>query len=450
MTKDLTEGSPFRLIIGFALPLLFGMLFQQFYSLVDTMIVGKLLGANALAAVGSTGSINFLILGFCNGLCSGFAMPVARTFGAKDYGKMRKIVANSAWLSAIFAVLMTSVTTLFCRKILELMGTPSDILEGAYQYIVIIFAGIPVTFLYNMLSGIIRSVGDSRTPVIFLALASIINIILDILFIGVMHTGVRGAAIATVISQAVSGVACLIYMSQKFEILHITKAEWKWERKLIKLLCIDGIPMGLQYSITAIGSVILQTAVNSLGTVAVASMTAAIKLSMLFCTPFDALGSTMATYGGQNIGAGKVERVGKGLKSACIISFIYSVIAFVILALGASKLLLLFVNTNETEIIKNATLFILINSGAYILLALVNVVRFMIQGIGFGQFAMYAGLLEMIARTLAGLFLVPIFGFVGACIASPLAWLFADCFLIPAYRRCIKICENTQNKQLQV
>ena len=179
-------------------------------------------------------------------------------------------------------------------------------------------------------------------------------------------------------------------------------------------------------------------------------MTAAIKLSMLFCTPFDALGSTMATYGGQNIGAGKVERVGKGLKSACIISFIYSAIAFVILALGASKLLLLFVNANETEIIKNATLFILINSGAYILLALVNVVRFMIQGIGFGKFAMYAGLLEMLARTLAGLFLVPIFGFVGACIASPLAWLFADCFLIPAYRRCIKICEKTQNKQLQV
>ena len=243
MTKDLTEGSPFRLIIGFALPLLFGMLFQQFYSLVDTMIVGKLLGASALAAVGSTGSINFLILGFCNGLCSGFAMPVARAFGAKDYSKMRKIVANSAWLSVIFAVLMTSVTTLFCRNILELMGTPSDILEGAYQYIVIIFAGIPVTFLYNMLSGIIRSVGDSRTPVIFLALASIINIILDILFIGVMHTGVRGAAIATVISQAISGVACLIYMSQKFEILHITKAEWKWERKLIKLLCM-GFPWG--------------------------------------------------------------------------------------------------------------------------------------------------------------------------------------------------------------
>ena len=433
MTKDLTQGNPWKLIVGFAFPLFLGMLFQQFYSLVDTMIVGKFLGANALAAVGSTGSINFLIIGFCNGVCSGFAIPVAREFGAKNYSKMRKVVANSAWLSMIFSAVMTVITVVFCKQILELMNTPADIIDGAYHYIVLIFAGIPVTYLYNMLSGIIRSVGDSKTPVIFLALASFINIALDLFFIGVLHTGVGGAG----------GIACLIYMNRKFEILKISKEEWKWDCKIAKVLCMDGVPMGLQYSITAIGSVILQTAVNSLGTAAVASMTAASRLNMFFCTPFDALGSTMATYGGQNIGAGKVDRIGEGLKAANIMGFIYSILAFVILTKFSSMLLLLFVDAGETEIIRDAHLFMMINSGAFILLTLVNVVRFMIQGLGFGQFAILAGVFEMIARTLAGLLLVPRFGFIGACFASPLAWLFADAFLIPAYYRCVRICKET-------
>lgn len=451
MTKDLTEGKPWRLIIGFAFPLFLGMLFQQFYSLVDTIVVGKFLGSNALAQVGSTGSINFLIIGFCNGVCSGFAIPVARAFGAKEYSSMRKVVAHSAWLSGIFAVVMTIITVLFCRQILEIMNTPKDIIDGAYQYIVIIFAGIPVTYLYNMLSGIIRSVGDSKTPVIFLALASVINIILDILLIGVLHTGVGGAGIATVISQAISGVACLIYMSKKYEILRISKEEWKWDTQIAKLLCMDGIPMGLQYSITAVGSVILQTAVNSLGTTAVASITAASRVSMFFCTPFDALGSTMATYGGQNIGAGKIDRIGEGLKAANIMGFIYSILAFLFLSQFSSVVLLLFVDATETEIIRAAQMCIMFNSGTYILLTMVNVVRFMIQGIGFSQFAVLAGVFEMIARTLVGIFLVPRLGFVGACLANPLAWVFADAFLIPAYYRCIKICKKNQevsNKQV--
>lgn len=442
MTKDLTQGKPWKLIIGFAFPLFLGMLFQQFYSLVDTMIVGRFLGANALAAVGATGSINFLIIGFCNGVCSGFTIPVAREFGAKNYVKMRKVVANSAWLSGIFSIVMTVVTVLFCRQILELMRTPADIIDGAYEYIVIIFAGIPATYLYNLLSGIIRSVGDSKTPVIFLALASMTNIVLDIFFIGVLHTGVMGAGIATVISQAVSGLACLVYMSKKYDILKISKEEWQWDAKIVKILCSDGMPMGLQYSITAIGSVILQTAVNSLGTAAVAAVTAGSRLGFFFCTPFDALGSTMATYGGQNIGAGKVERIGEGLKAANIMGFIYSLVSFLVLAKFSSYLLLLFIDSSEVEIMKDAYLFMVVNSGAYFLLTLVNTMRFIIQGLGFGQFAMLAGVLEMIARTLAGIFLVPQFGFLGAAIASPLAWVFADAFLIPAYYRCVKRCKQ--------
>lgn len=448
MTKDLTHDTPWKLIIGFAVPVLLGMLFQQFYSIVDTMIVGRFLGANALAAVGATGSINFLVIGFCNGICSGFAIPVAREFGAGNYSKMRRIVANSAWLSSAFALVMTLITVVLCRKILELMGTPEEIIDSSYSYIVIIFAGIPATFLYNILSGILRSLGDSKTPVIFLALASFINITLDIFFIGVVHTGVGGAAVATVISQAISGAACLIYMSRKFEVLSIKKEEWKWDFKLAKLLCSDGIPMGLQYSITAVGSVILQTAVNSLGTVAVASVTAANRLGMFFWTPFDALGATMATYGGQNVGAGKIQRVGEGLRAAVIMGVIYSIIAFSILALFSSTLCLLFIDKGEVEIIQKAHTFMMVNGVAYILLMLVNVVRFMIQGLGFGQLAILAGVLEMIARMIGGLVLVPRLGFMGAALANPLAWLFADLFLIPAYFYCVRQCKKTHRSCL--
>lgn len=432
-TKDMTVGSPMKLILGFSVPLLFGFLFQQFYSVVDTIIVGKFLGVNALAGVGATGSINFMIVGFCMGVCSGFAIPVAHKFGAKDYSGMRQFVANSVWLSIAFSIVMTVAVAFLCRYILMWMNTPEDIFEDAYIYILIIFLGIPATYLYNMLSGIIRSMGDSKTPLVFLIISSFLNITLDLLCIIVFKMGVAGAAIATVASQLISGLLCLVYMIKKFEVLHIAKEEWKINPEHMKTLCSMGIPMGLQYSITAIGSVILQTAVNGLGSVAVASTTAASKVGMFFCCPFDAMGSTMATYGGQNVGAKKLDRLNKGLISCSVLGIIYSVFAFVVLYFFGGNLTSLFVDAGETEIIANARLMLLVNSALYIPLALVNIVRFMIQGMGFSTFAILAGVFEMIARGFAGLFLVPRFGYIGACFASPLAWILADIFLIPAY-----------------
>ena len=282
-TKDMTVGSPMKLILGFSVPLLFGFLFQQFYSVVDTVIVGQFLGMNALAGVGATGSINFMIVGFCMGVCSGFAIPVAHKFGARDYSGMRQIVANCVWLSLLFSAVMTVIVVFLCDDILRWMNTPEDIFEDAYSYILIIFIGIPATYLYNMLSGIIRSMGDSKVPLFFLVLSSVLNIGLDLLCIVNLRLGVAGAAIATVVSQLISGVLCLFYMIKRYEILHITKEEWKINTHHMKVLCGMGIPMGLQYSITAIGSVILQTAVNGLGSLAVASVTAAGKVSMFFC-----------------------------------------------------------------------------------------------------------------------------------------------------------------------
>ena len=261
--KDLTNGSPVKLILGFALPLLLGMLFQQFYSMVDTIIVGKFLGAKALAAVGSTGSINFMIVGFCMGVCSGFAIPVAQMFGAGDRKALCRYVGNGAVLAGILSVVMTVLVCIWCRDILILMKTPSDILDGAYAYIFVIFLGIPLMVLYNQTSAIMRSLGDSRSPLIFLGISSILNIVLDLALVRPM--GVAGTAWATIIAQGVSGFLCLFYMKKKFTILAFTREDWKLHKHYVLNLCNMGIPMGLQYSITAIGSVILQTAVNGLG-----------------------------------------------------------------------------------------------------------------------------------------------------------------------------------------
>lgn len=432
-TKSMTEGKPFSLIMGFALPVFFGLLFQQFYSMVDTMIVGKFLGEDALGAVGATGSLNFLIIGFCTGVCNGFAIPVAHQFGAKKDSNLRRVVANSVWLCLIFAAVMTVITVIFCRNILTFMNTPADLIDDSYKYIVIIFAGIPAVYLYNMVAGIIRSLGDSRTPVYFLALASIINIVLDVVFICLVHTGVEGAAFATVISQAISGIACVLYMKKKFPILKISKEEWKFDSHWAKTLCSMGIPMGLQYSITAIGSVILQTAVNSLGSQAVAAVTAAGRISGFSCCPFDALGSTMATYAGQNVGAGKLDRVGKGLKSASFIGGIYAIIAFFVLSLFGRQIALLFVSADEIAILDHVKQFLVFNTAFYIPLCLVNTVRFCIQGMGYSRLAILAGVCEMVGRIIASLVLVPLIGFVGICLASPIAWIMADLFLVPAY-----------------
>lgn len=432
-TKKLTSGKPMSLIIGFSLPLLVGMLFQQFYSLVDTIIVGKCLGVEALAAVGSTGAINFLIIGFCMGVCSGFAIPVAQRFGAGDYESLRKYVTNSIWLCLIFSAVMTVLVSVFCRQILQLMQTPANIIDQAYAYIFIIFLGIPVTYLYNMTSGIMRSLGDSKTPVYFLLLASGINIVLDLFFIAKLGMGVEGAGYATVISQFISGLSCLIYREKKFSILRIQKGEWAWNSHCVNVLCRMGVPMGLQYSITAIGSVILQTAVNGLGSNAVASITAANRITMFIVCPFDALGSTMATYGGQNVGAMELKRLKEGLKAATIIGYAYSIIALVALYFFSDYLLLLFLSADEVAILADAKHFLLIQACFYFLLTMVNSFRFLIQGMGFSFFAIIAGVMEMIARSVVAFTLVPSIGFLGACFASPLAWLMADIFLVPAF-----------------
>ena len=438
VTRDMTQGSPLKLILTFSLPLLGGFLFQQLYSFMDTMVVGGVLGTEALAAVGDTGSLNFLINGFCMGICSGFAIPIAQAFGAKDETEMRRYVMHSVYLCAVISVLMGLLTGFFAPQLLRMLNTPEDILPLSVAYIQPVFFAIPVTVLYNMCGGVMRSLGDSKTPVIAITIAALLNIVLDYTFILAFHMGVEGAAWATVISQLISGLWCLLVIRKRFTILKMQPEDKRIRAPFVRRLLAMGIPFGLQYSITAIGSVILQSAVNSLGSHAVAAMTAGSKIGMFFCCPFDALGSTMATYGGQNVGAKKLDRVSGGLKAASILGCAYAVLAFVIMIFFRGALAGFFVGEAEPEVVSNAGLFLLINSAFYIPLAFVNIVRFLIQGMGYSKFAILAGVFEMVARTLVGFAFVPVFGYVAACFASPVAWIFADAFLFPAYFHVLK------------
>lgn len=443
MTKNLTKGRPMALILSFGIPVLFGYLFQQLYNVVDTAIVGKTLGGAALAAVGSTGSINFLVVGFCAGVCGGFAIPVAQHFGAENRQELRRCVASGVWLCLVIGAALTAATVLLCDPILTAMNTPADIYQRSHNYIITIFAGLPAYFLYNFCAGILRSLGDSRTPVIWLIASSLVNIALDILFILAFRLDVFGAALATVLAQALAGFGCLARMIRGYPILRTERADWRWDRRRMGELCLMGLPMGLQYSITAIGSVMIQTAVNGLGTACVTAVTAATKVSMFLCCPFDAMGSTMATYGGQNVGAGKWERLHQGMRACVTLGAVYSALSLAALIFFANPLVMLFLDAESTSLLPMSRQYLLTSALFFFPLALVNIVRFMIQGMGFSPLATLAGVLEMAAR--AGLaFLVPVFGFTAACFASPAAWILADLFLIPAYFHCCRRLTHPQ------
>lgn len=440
--KDLTKGSPMKLILGFMLPMLLGLLFQQFYNMVDTVVVGQFLGVEALAGVGSTGSVNFLVLGFCIGVCAGFAIPVAQKFGERDFDGLRKFAGNTIWLGIGFAAVMTVATCLLCGNILRWMNTPENVFDEAYNYIFVIFLGIPVTFLYNILSGFIRSLGDSKSPVVILIISSVINVGLDLLFILVLGMGVAGAGLATVLAQLISGIACLVYMIKRFDILRLSASDLKPDATAMKRLCAMGVPMGLQYSITAIGSILLQSAVNSLGETYIAAVTAGSKVTQFLCCPFDAMGSTMATYCGQNIGAGRVDRIKDGVKKCSFLGICYAVFALGVILLFGGEFAKLFIEGSQGEILELSKQFLILNVIFYIPLAFVNIIRFSIQGLGNSQLAVYAGVFEMIARGGVAICLVPVFGYTAVCLASPAAWVLADLFLFPAFFHSIAIMKK--------
>ena len=442
-SREMTAGRALPLIFNFTMPLLMGNLLQQTYSLVDAAIVGKFLGINALASVGASTSVVFLILGFCNGCCGGFGIPVAQKFGARDYSTMRRYVSVSLQLAAVMSVVIAVVTSILCGDILLMMRTPDIIFQDAYYYLLITFIGVPCTFFYNLLSSIIRALGDSKTPFWFLLFSTILNILLDLFCILVLDWGVAGAAIATVFSQGVSAVLCYRYMMRRFDISRGTPDERKFNAALARTLMYIGVPMGLQFSITAIGSIMLQSANNALGTACVAAFTAAMRIKMFFMCPLESLGIAMATYTGQNYGAGKPERIWMGVKASALMMIIYWAFTFCVLMLGARTFALLFVEASELEILKDTELFLHISVSFFPVLGLLCILRYTIQGAGYTNLAMLSGVSEMIARVLVSLYAVPAFGYLAVCFGDPTAWIAAVLFLVPAfifvYRRLLRM-----------
>lgn len=438
MARDMTSGNPLPLIFRFFIPLFLGNLFQQLYSMVDSIIVGKFVGVNALAGVGATGAFNFLILGFAMGACGGFGIMFGQRFGAKDFKGMRNYIANSYYLTIIISAILTPITMLYCRKILIVMNTPDEILEDAYRYIIIILAGIIVSMLYNITAAILRSIGDSKTPLFALMGASLINIILDLVFVLVFHLGTFGVGLATVISQGVSGIVCMVYMYKKYEVLQFERGEIKIDTiKMVHLLG-TGIPMALQFSITAIGTIIIQVAVNGLGAIAVAAMTAGGKICMLFNGAFEMIGMSMATYCSQNKGALEYGRIRKGVKASFILMIAACIITISVVQLLGHQVALLFIDRSQTQIMSYIILFIRYNSFSFPMLGTLFVLRNTLQGMGYSFIAMFAGVSELIGRAAVAFLLVGKLGFEGACLANPAAWLLADFILVVSYIYAVK------------
>lgn len=433
MELDMTKGSPSRLIVKFIIPIIIGNIFQQLYSMVDTIIVGQYLGVDALAAVGATGTINFLILGFVLGMTSGFTVPVAQRFGAGDYRGMRKSIANAARLCVVVTIVMTVVSVAGMKALLRLMNTPDNIFDMAFTYIVIICIGMFCTVLYNLLSGILRAIGNSKVPLFFLIVSAALNIILDIVLIRVIPMGVAGAAIATVVSQGISGVLCLFYIMKKVPLVHPERDDWRADSDCMILQLKIGLPMALQFSITAIGTIIVQTVLNMFGSTVIASFTAANKVESLVTQPFNAMGMTMATYGAQNMGTNDLDRVRKGVRSANVMSAVYSVVMYGVAVVLMPYIVPLFVNENVADVLGYAAIYMKISGAFYVPLGMIFIFRNILQGCGFSFVPMMGGVVELVSRMATALIAAHFQSFEGICIANISAWFTAGVYLLIGY-----------------
>ena len=433
MAKSMTSGKPAKLILLFALPLIVGNVFQQFYSMADTIIVGRTIGVNALASVGCTGSISFFVLGFVMGFTSGLAIITAQRFGAQDEEGIKTSFATSLLLGAAVSVLLTVAAVLLARPFLEILQTPPEIIDDAAAYITIIFWGIPASLLFNLASNMMRALGDSRTPLFFLIFTCCVNIALDFTFILVFHMGVAGAGVATILSQLLSGVLCMIYIMKKVPLLWVRREHFRAGKDEILRHLNIACPMAFQMSIIAIGALILQFALNGLGAVSVAAYTAAQKIDTIATMPINSLGAAMSTYSAQNYGANKIERIRKGVFQCILMSVSFSIIMGLVNIFAGSKLAAIFVGSGEKEVLSLARTYLSINGTFYFILALLFIYRFTLQGLGKGLVPTIAGVMELVMRTASALLLVNSFGFAGACMANPLAWLGALIPLAVAY-----------------
>lgn len=431
--NDMTVGNPMKIILSFTMPIFIGNVFQQFYNMADAVIVGKFVGNKALAAVGSTGTIMFLIYGFVVGMTAGFTVLTAQKFGAGDMTGMRKTVAGAGILSFIIGAILTALFMIFMKPLLILMNTPSDIFADAYSYIMIVSGGILAQMLYNLLSSVLRALGNSKIPLYFLILSALLNIVLDLVLIVGFKMGAPGAAVATVIAQGTSGVLCLFYIIAKIPVLHLTRDDLHVGGTIYGIQIRIGLPMALQYSITAIGTMMVQSALNILGSALVAAFTAAGKIEQVVTQAYVAMGTTMATYGAQNMGAGNVSRIRQGFKSCTIIGVVYSFVAATFIMTVGKYMTHLFVSEDVELIMSSVDIYLKCVGIFFIPLAVVNIYRNGIQGLGYGLLPMMAGVAELIGRGVVAMIAAQQKSYTGVCLASPAAWILAGGLLIGMY-----------------
>ena len=433
MAKDMTSGKPIKLIWNFTIPLLIGNLFQQLYNMADTFIVGRTIGVHALASVGSTGSIIFLILGFANGLTAGLAIPLAQRYGAKNYSGVNRSFYVSILISAVVAILLTILSMIFCRQILEIMQTPVEIIDGAYDYLMVIFAGIFSSMAFNLLSNIFRSIGDAKTPLYFLVIACIMNIILDVVFIAGFGMGVEGAGYATVLSQIFSALACILYIWKKIPILRLNSKDFVAESSDVKEHVRISFPMAFQSSIIAIGAIIIQITLNQLGATAVTAYTAAQKIDQVAILPMMSFGVTMATFVAQNYGAKKYDRIWRGVRDCIKLSLTFAISVGIILNVFSPIFIRAFVGVGHEEVVELGAIYFITNGTMYSLLSLLFIYRYTLQGVGKTFTPTVAGIMELCMRAFAAVVLSNLYGYTGATMANPLAWLGSLIPLMIAY-----------------
>ena len=445
MTNDMTKGSPLKIFVLFSIPLLIGNIFQQLYSMVDTIIVGRFIGVEALAAVGSTGSMFFLVNGMIMGLTSGFSILVSQKFGAKDEDGVKKAVASNIKLTAILTIIITAIALILKNPLLLMMNTPDNILNDANTYITIIFAGIFTQTAYNMAAGILRALGDSKTPLYFLIISSILNIVLDLVFIINFKMGVAGAAYATNIAQGVSALLCLGYSYKKFKVLRLKKEDFNVEKDYYKTHLKIAIPMGLQFSVTAVGTIIVQSAVNVFGSNVIASYTASSKILQLVMQPLMSYGVAIATYAGQNLGAKRYDRIVSGIKVMNYITLVTSLIAAAILVFFAKYFVMIFIENPTDEIIGYTQQVLNYSAVFMIFLGGIFIYRNVLQGMGESFVPMMAGVYELVARSLVVFILPKYIGFAGICLSDPIAWIAASLpLMFTYYKKIKKIIPETQ------
>ena len=434
MVRDMTSGSPMKLIVGFAVPIFLGNLFQQLYSVVDAMVLGRAVGADALAAAGSTQALSFLVLGFITGLTHGYAILIAQRFGAGDYAGVRRTAANAGYLAAVSSLIITAASLLGARALLEVMHTPEDIFRDALLYIQVIFIGTAASVAYNMFSGILRALGDSVSPLVILVVSSIVNVGLDVLFVVVFQWGVAGAAWATVLAQALSSAMCFAVL-RRLELMRFQREDWRGDRDVIRALLRLGVPVGIMNSITAMGIMILQSVVNGLGSVTVAAYTAGSKLMNLALQPGDILGIAVGTYVGQNLGAGRLDRIRAGVRQSVLLSLVINIVMGLVLALFGRELTAVFVSGTEEAVIEAAYPYFVITGAGVWIVGLLFLYRFALQSLGDTFIPMVSGGVELGMRVGAVLVLDRCFdmGFYAVCWAEVAAWLGAGVLLAVGY-----------------